>query len=434
MLPWERCGAALCLLALILTGGCRSIQAPGEVKASPELLQQAQDYLYSDDQEASRLLPVLLNRSIEEMESVLGRVLNESFQKSPPTGRLPSQTIRVGDGERNYGLYVPVTYDSSRRYPLIICLHGAGFDGDTYLDRWQSRLEESYILACPSLEDGAWWSREGEELVLALLSKVSREYHIDSDRIFLSGMSNGGIGTFLIGLNHPDRFAALIPMAAVLPKALFPLLDNAKNTPFYLIHGAQDQVMTVRYSRDVTAYLEEKGYEVVYREHEHIHPIAGGHFFPKEELPDLLEWLKSRNRQPVPQELVVVRDRDHSGRDYWMRIEEISPETGSFWASEFDPDEEQRLQQGAYARISAKVSGNTFFVTSERVARLSLLLNRELVDFNKPVRVVINGETRFEGQVKPDARTLLEETRRRPDLRQPVLGTVEIRIAPEAEP
>ncbi len=431
---WQKmCGVAFCLVVLNMMTACRSVQTVPETKASPELIKQVQDYLYADDQEAGRLLSTLSTQPIEELEAALGEVLNESFKKSPPTGMLPSQSIRVVDAEMSYGLYVPASYNPSRRYPLMICLHGAGFDGNTYLDRWQPRLGEDYILACPTLEDGGWWTREGEELVLAVLSKLSREYHIDSDRVFLTGMSNGGIGTYLIGLNHPDRFAALIPMAGVLPHALFPLLDNAKNTSFYLIHGAQDQIMPVQYSRDVKAYLEQKGYPVVYREHEQVHPVAGGHFFPKEELPALVDWLKVQDRRPVPQELVVVRDRDHSGRVYWIRIEEISPETGSFWASEFDHSEEERLQQGAYARMTVKADGNTFSVTSQHVVRYSLLLNRELVDFSKPIKVMTNGKTSFEGQVKPDARILLEEIRGRPDMRQPVLGLVEIKVPSEAE-
>ncbi|MCI0527839.1 MAG: prolyl oligopeptidase family serine peptidase, partial [Nitrospira sp.] len=243
----KMCGVAVCLIAVIVMTSCRSVQMLSQTKTSPELIKQVRDYLYADDQDASSLLSTLSTRPIEDLESALDEVLSESFKKSSPTGTLPSQSIRVGDAEMNYGLYVPASYDPFRRYPLIICLHGAGFDGNTYLDRWQPRLGEDYILACPTLGGGDWWTREGEELVLAVLLKVSREYHIDSNRVFLTGMSTGGIGTFLIGLNHPDRFAALIPMAGVLPHTLFPLLDNAKNTPFYLIHGAQDQVMPVQY-------------------------------------------------------------------------------------------------------------------------------------------------------------------------------------------
>ncbi|MGH7275273.1 MAG: hypothetical protein ACREIQ_12595, partial [Nitrospiria bacterium] len=168
----------------------------------------------------------------------------------------------------------------------------------------------------------------------------------------------------------------------------------------------------------------------VYREHEREHPIAGGHFFPKEELAELLEWLKSKHRRGEVPEVVVVRDRDHSGRAYWVRIDQISPETGSFWESEHDRDESRRLQEGAYARITAKATGNTFFVTSERVVRYSLLLYRDLVDYERPIKVVTNGRTSFEGRVQPDPSILLKETRQRPDSRPLVLSTVEITVLP----
>jgi predicted esterase len=429
----KKFGIAICLAGFMIHYGCRSFQPPQDTGVSADLLEQVGKYLSADDQEADRLLSALAGRSVDELEPALRKALEGFFPKSPPTGKLPGQSLQMGSEETNYGLYVPATYKPSRSYPLIICLHGAGFDGDTYLDRWQPRLGEDYILACPTLEDGGWWTREGELLVLAVISKVSKEYHVDPDRIFLTGMSNGGIGTFLIGLNHPDRFAALIPMAGVLPHTLFPLLDNAQHTPFYIIHGSQDQVMPVRFSRDVAAYLKDKSYPVVYREHEHVHPVAGGHFFPKEELPDLVQWLKAQHRQPLPKELTLVRDRDHPGRAYWVRIDEIDPEVGSFWASEYDHSEEERLQAGAYAKMSVQVSGNTFTVTSENVARYSLLLNRELVDFAQPIRVITNGETRFEGRAEPDSRVLLEEMRHRPDMHQSVLGIVEVKVLPTIE-
>jgi poly(3-hydroxybutyrate) depolymerase len=60
------------------------------------------------------------------------------------------------------------------------------------------------------MEAAAWWTPKAQELVLAVQREVMRNYHVDPDRVFLSGMSNGGIGTYLIGLNHADQFAALI--------------------------------------------------------------------------------------------------------------------------------------------------------------------------------------------------------------------------------
>jgi predicted esterase len=426
----KRWRIVVCIAASAAMSACQIIPISNKAEPSPQLLKQVSAYLQANDQEAESLLPDLSNRPIADLESAVRRVLETSFLKTVPTGIQPGRSIRVGNETMRYGLYVPPAYEPSRPYPLILCLHGAGFDGDTYLDRWQPRLGEDYLLACPTMEEAEWWTRQGEALVLAVLSEVSHTYHVDPDRIFLTGMSNGGIGTYLIGLNHADRFAALIPMAGAFPTALFPLLDNAKNTPLYIIHGSKDQVMPVQYSRDVAAYLKRNGYPVIYREHERVHPMAGGHYFPREELPDLLTWLRTQRRTAEPRELAVVRDRDHPGQDFWIRIDEIDSDAGSFWESEHNPGESRRLQQGAYARLKAQFSGNTIFVTAEHVIRYSVLIPPDSVDWNKPVLVFTNGRVSFEQLLRPDSRSLLEEARHRPDPSQLVLSTIEIRVSP----
>ena len=343
---------------------------------------------------------------------------------------MPDRRLPLDNGDARYSLYVPDSYRPERAYPLIICLHGAGFTGEAYLDRWRPRLGDDYLLACPTIEGGAWWTGRAEAMVLAVLTAVQREYHIDLDRVVLTGMSNGGVGTFLIGLNHADRFAALVPMAAAFPPGLAPLLDNADNTPFYLIHGSKDQVMPVQYSRDVAAYLRKRGSAVVYREHDREHPMAGGHFFPKDELPDLVAWLGQQRRVPQPRAVVMVRDRYHAGRSYWVRIDAIDPSVASFAASEFDSAESKKLQAGDYARLQARVEGNTITLTTERVRRFTLLLNRDVVDLERPIRVVGNGRVVFDGLVHPDARVLLTEVRRRPDPQQLVLAEIPINLDP----
>lgn len=427
----SRTGVLLvCLTTLATAIACRSVPSDHEAQPSAELLRQVSVYLRADDQEADRLLPALSDRPVPVLESALLRTLKDSFQKSVPTGMMIGRSVRVEDESLKYGLYVPPTYDPSRAYPLVICLHGAGFNGDAYLDRWRPRLGEDYILACPTLEDADWWTRRGETLVLAVLSELLRTYHLDTDRVYLTGMSNGGVGTYLIGLSHPDRFAALIPMAGAFPSELFPLLDNALNTPLYIIHGAKDQVMPVQNSRDVAARLKRNGSPVVYREHDRVHPLAGGHYFPREELPDLLVWMKNRRRIADPREVAVVRDRDHPGRSFWVRIDEIDPEAGSFRNSEKDPEERRRLQHGTYARLKARLSGNTIYVTVDHVIRYSLLIPRHFVNLTTPVAVFTNGRISFKQLLHPDGRSLLEEARRRPDPRQLVISTVRIKVSP----
>lgn len=418
-------------LVAIVSSGCQLFQPAPASTRHAELVAQVERYLVADDQQAEPLLPALVGRSTDELVPALRRALTDPLRwtrDAIKTGLLPNQTIRVGDQTMRYGLYVPPSYRPARAYPLVICLHGAGFNGDNYLERWQPRLGDAYILACPSIDDGAWWTREGEGLVLAVVDEVSRLYHIDPDRLFLTGMSNGAIGTDLIGLNHTDRFAALVPMAGAFPQGLYPLFDNARQTSFYLIHGSQDQVMPVYFSRNVAAYLKKNGFSVVYREHDRVNPMAGGHFFPREELPELVAWLNEQQRHPSLTESTLVRDRDHLGRAGWVSLDQVAPEVASFWASEHDEEEGRRLERGAFARLVVRLDGNTAQVTTTGVRRYSLWFSPGAIDFQQPVRVVTNGRTSFDGVIKPDGRLLLEEARRRPDPAQLVLSKIEIQL------
>lgn len=410
-----------------LLAGC---QFPRQWAApSPDALAAARAYLAADDAAAERMVPTLATRPVDDLENALHRAIIAPDRAVGPVGKQPGRRFQVGNRTFHYALYVPESYRAEHAYPLVICLHGAGFGGETYLDRWQPRLKEGFILACPTIKDAAWWTKHAEELVMAVLAEVSRLYWIDPDRVMLTGMSNGGTGVFVIGLNHADRFAALVPMASALPRGLYPLLDNARHTRFYVIHGARDEVMPVKYSRDLVSYLQKNGFQVVYREHEKEHPMAGGHFFPQEELPDLVGWLSVRSRLPVPDKLTVVRDRDHAGRLYWLRIDE-SRGAASFWASEFDKEESRRLQEGAWARVDAQIKKNTIAVRTERVARYTLLLGRDQVDFSRSVTVLTNGTVSFEGRITPDASVLLREARRTPDPERFVLAEVPIAVPP----
>ena len=430
--------ALLCVAGVIGCGGCQRLTGGlHEPPAQARLVTQVSHYLRVDDQQADQILVELAARPPAELEAALRQVLTgpslwDGRDGTPAaTGALPGRPIRVGDETMGYGLYVPPSYQAARSYPLILCLHGAGFDGDSYLERWRPRLGEAYLLACPTIHDGAWWTRDGEALVMAVLGEVTRRYHIDRNRIFLTGMSNGGLGTYLIGLNHTDQFAALIPMAGAFPQGLYPLFDNAARTPLYLIHGAQDQVIPVGYSRSIAAYLKKERVPVVYREHDLTHPMAGGHFFPKDELPALISWLNEQRRPPPAPGLTVVRDRDHPGRADWVRLDQTDPSVGSFWASEEDAEESRRLEGGAFARLAVQRDGNTFLVTAKGVRRYTILFYPDAVDFRQPVRVVTNGRVSFEGVVAPDSRVLLQEARRRPDPSRLVLGKVEIEVPKE---
>ncbi len=254
--------------------------APGsgpEDRPLPELIQE---YLRTDDaSRAGRLLTTILGHPGARLDEIQAILRTGRTYETQPVGLLPSRSVQLRGHVYRYGLFVPPSYSPKKAYALVLCLHGAGFTGDSYLERWRTRLGEDFILACPTLSQGTWWTRRAEELVLATIRAVRERYRVDADRIFLTGMSNGGIGVWLIGSHHAPLFAGLAPMASGIDDVLFPFLENLRHTPVYIIHGRKDQVMPIALTRSITKVLSGLGYTFVVREHDRTHPMAGGHSF-----------------------------------------------------------------------------------------------------------------------------------------------------------
>ncbi len=411
--PWPALMRVLALVSALLIIA-ESISA-GE--AGGPFQDLVRDYL--DTKDAGRavlLLAEILHdprATLTAVETIL-RAKRPDQNRSAPVGLQPDLPVRVGEQTLRYGLYVPPSYRPTKDYALVLCLHGAGFTGDAYLERWQARLGDDYLLACPTFIRATWWTRTGEEAVLATMREVQSRYRVDPDRIFLTGMSNGGIGTWVIGMHHATVFGGLAPMAGGLDEVLFPFLANLRQTPVYVIHGGKDQVMPVELSRSIVKELTRLGYPVVYREHDRVHSIAGGHFFPREELPELVAWFGARRRDPVPRRVTVVRDASHLTAFGWVRID--ATDHIAAFTEDLTSSRDEAVARKLYARLDAEiVSPNRIEVHTDRVRRFTLFLNDRLVDLSKPITIVANGKVAFEGPVTASVDTLLREARRRQD-------------------
>ena len=387
------------------------------------------DYLTTEDSEqAGRLLSEIVRQYAGDLPSLERAIREGRPYDSQPVGLLPDERIVIRNRTYQFSLYVPASYRPSKSYGLVVCLHGAGFSGDAYIERWQTRLDDHYILVCPSYPMGAWYTRRAEDLVLAVIREVERRYHVDPDRVFLTGMSNGGIGAWLIGMHHAPLFAGIAPMASGLDDVLFPFLENLRSTPAYIIHGSKDEVMPVELSRKLDRELDHLGYPHVYREHERVHPMAGGHFFPREELPALVQWFDTQHRSEVPTSLTVVRDASHLMSFNWVRID-ATDRIASFSEDLVDKHDED-IRARSYARLRAEVTEpNRIDVRTDHVRQYTLFLNGALVDMSRPVRVVTNGVLSYEGPVSPTVETLLKQSRLRKDVRQlfPIQLTIPVK-------
>ncbi len=404
------------------------VACAGEESSPPDLASQIWHYLTTQDSvQADSTLASIVQRPDATLQAVQDILRNGQPHGLQPVGMLPDEQVVVRDRPYRLSLSIPQSYEPTKQYALVVCLHGAGFTGEAYLDRWKSRLGEEYILACPTYPAGAWFTRRAEDLVLATVQLVRERYRIDPNRIFLSGMSNGGIGAWLIGMHHAQLFAGLAPMASGIDDVLFPFLENLRTTPVYIIHGSQDQVMPVELSRKLAGELKHLDYPFIYREHDRTHAMAGGHFFPREELPDLVKWFDTQRRTPVPKTVTVVRDASHLLPFGWVRID-ATDQIASFSEDLIDKRDDS-IRQRTYARLTAQVTGpNRIDVRTGLVRQYTLSLNDDLVDLAKPVVITTNGQPAFEGLLTPHVDTLLRQARLRHDPAQlfPVQITVSV--------
>ena len=178
---------------------------------------------------------------------------------------------------REYGMYVPLHYNENRRkYPMILFLHGAGERGDDVdlvkkhgpIKVALERGEFPFIVVAPqchsrlpSSEGSAasgWQTAEAD--VMAILDEVQSKYRIEPTRIYLTGLSMGGFGSFHLAAEHPDLFAAVTPICGGGNAAR---ADAYVNTPFWVFHGGDDPVVAASRSREMVDAMRAFDHEDV---------------------------------------------------------------------------------------------------------------------------------------------------------------------------
>ena len=172
----------------------------------------------------------------------------------------------------DYSLYVPESYRPNREWPLIVCLHGASGRGDQFIWSWlrPARSRGYMVLAPKSLE--VTWSilRPGLDAgsVAAMLEEVSGEYSVDRDRVYLTGLSDGGTFTYLLGLSRSHLFAGIAPIAGDFSGMMDDLLRGRAgiHLPIHIVHGALDHIFPVEQVRSGHVLLNRLGYIATYEE------------------------------------------------------------------------------------------------------------------------------------------------------------------------
>lgn len=207
----------------------------------------------------------------------------------------------------NYLLFLPKGYDqeTDKKWPLILFLHGMGERGsDLSLVKKhgppkivETKPDFQFVVVSPQCPIGSSWNNED---LIALLDEVCEKFKIDTNRVYLTGLSMGGFGTWSLGLAYPERFAAIAPICGG-GCPFFPVVgydqkraDLVKSMGIWAFHGAKDPVVKLEESERMVNFLKTFGCKdvklTVYPEAQH------DSWTETYNNPELYEWFLKHSR------------------------------------------------------------------------------------------------------------------------------------------
>jgi predicted peptidase len=229
---------------------------------------------------------------------------------NPPSTQLVKhfRFTKTQSAELDYLLFLPKGYDAraEKRWPMILFLHGAGERGT---DVWKvavhgppknvaTHADFPFIVVSPQCPEDQVWS---QDVLLALLDEFTATCAVDTNRIYLTGLSMGGYGTWDLGLAHPEKFAAIVPICGGGQTISVLLVSPDKASALrtlgvWAFHGAKDPVVALAESQRMVDALKKAGVEDVKLT---VYPEAGHDSWTETyNNPELYDWLLKHQRKP----------------------------------------------------------------------------------------------------------------------------------------
>ncbi|MDP7362174.1 MAG: prolyl oligopeptidase family serine peptidase [Candidatus Latescibacteria bacterium] len=310
-----------------------------------------------------------------------------------------------------YGTHIPADYDSAQSYPLMVMLHGFGGTPrgaiQSVMGGEEEDLNHQFLIVAPANRGNIGYTHHiGEADVWQVLADVQRLYNVDENRIYLTGVSMGGGGTWHLGLRHADRFAAIASVcgftdwrveAFLVASASDPLreqvldtasplswAENATHLPVLAAHGEADPVVKVGHSRRMVARLREMGAPVEYEEYPGVGHVSWNETYAKGRI---FEWFGRHVRDPRPAHVVhVTMDPLRYGSSFWIHVEALA-------------------QARVPARIEAHARDGRIEIETTDLKRFRLSTDGLPLGFPEEIRVTVDGHESFSGLVSGESIT-----------------------------
>lgn len=214
---------------------------------------------------------------------VLSALLADSPATEVPRGILLGD-LTAGGETLPYAIYVPREFDPARRWPLVLALHGQGECGADGLRQLTQGLSQAILAAprdwpvialFPQKPDPEREWEEYEPALMALLDSARARWPIDANRIYLTGLSQGGHGAWVLGARHKGLWAAVVPVCGyveprvrdaggAVPRGAYggmaaDLAKSLVRVPVWAFHGAADSIVPAAQSEAMIAALVAAG-------------------------------------------------------------------------------------------------------------------------------------------------------------------------------
>jgi len=211
--------------------------------------------------------------------------------------------------EYKYVLFVPHNYSKDKPTPTILFLHGAGetkqkegaktkgtpkMPVEVGIGPAIKKREKTFpfLTIIPQAPRFGWGAgTDGAKMALAILEVVEKEYNVDAKRVYLTGLSMGGMGTWSLAMAMPDKWAAIVPICG---RGDTKSADKIKDLPCWAFHGDADNAVPVAGSRDMIAAIKKAGGEPKYTEY----PGVGHNSWDKAyDTDELYEWMLKQSKK-----------------------------------------------------------------------------------------------------------------------------------------
>jgi dienelactone hydrolase len=331
----------------------------------------------------------------------------------------------VGGEQFEALIEIPAEYQPAKKWPLRVQLHG-GVGRPPQAGRQPQSMripgEPQIYIEPQASDDNAWWHASQVDSILGLLDMVKRKYNVDEAQTYLTGISDGGTGTYFFALREPNPWSACLtlngqPLVLANRDARIDgnlYLGNLANCPLYIENGDRDPLYPAETVTPIVDAIRKAGITPVY--HVMRNDKHDTHWWPEER--GFYEmFVHQHPRAAHPERLSWETDRtDRFNRVRWLVIDRLGVQKSDTALEDVNVATYEgdritlfpRLRPKASGRVDIGRDGNRFDAKTRGVAEFTLLLSPDVIDFAKPVQVIVNGAQAFSGTVRNDLPTLLK--------------------------